>query len=208
MAHARLRESEDLWLLHRVLRHDERAWRILVDRMRGLLLRCITNVTSRCGALVGPDDVDDILADVYLNLLRDDMHKLRAYDPRRGCRLSTFLGMIATHAAYDHVRRAARQARFVAPPADRPEIADDDAPSPLDALDRQERLDRFADLIDELSPRDRLFVELYFVQRLSPPAVAQAMGISVTTVYTKRHKLQARLRRTAARLIAQETAAA
>ena len=41
--------------------------------------------------------------------------------------------------------------------------------------------------------KDREFVELYFGEGLGPDEVARRMGISVKTVYSKRHKIQRRL---------------
>ena len=71
-------------LLRRVLGRDDRAWMELVRRYRSLIYRCITKVTARCAPSLGSADVDEIYGDVLLNLLRDDMRKLRLYNPRRG----------------------------------------------------------------------------------------------------------------------------
>jgi RNA polymerase sigma-70 factor, ECF subfamily len=47
--------------------------------------------------------------------------------------------------------------------------------------------------MNDLSARDREFMQLYFGLGLEPQQVASKMGISIKTVYTKRHKIQARL---------------
>ena len=48
-------------------------------------------------------------------------------------------------------------------------------------------------LIETTLAKDREFVELYFGEGLDPDEVARRMGISVKTVYSKRHKIQRRL---------------
>lgn len=45
----------------------------------------------------------------------------------------------------------------------------------------------------QLSVRDRQFVDLYFAQGMEAEEIAEIMNISVKTVYTKRHKITARL---------------
>ena len=50
-----------------------------------------------------------------------------------------------------------------------------------------------AALLSEFTHKDREFVELYFGEGLDPDEVARRMGISVKTVYSKKHKIQRRL---------------
>ena len=59
-------------------------------------------------------------------------------------------------------------------------------------LDRQLRQMATA-AIETLSERDRTFVALYFGEAMAPEAVAEALGISVATVYSKKAKITARL---------------
>jgi len=48
-------------------------------------------------------------------------------------------------------------------------------------------------VLEEFTPKDRKFVKLYFGEGLAPEQIAKRMGISVKTVYSKKHKIQARL---------------
>jgi RNA polymerase sigma-70 factor (ECF subfamily) len=50
-------------------------------------------------------------------------------------------------------------------------------------------------MLEGFSPKDRLFVALYFDQGLDAEEVAQRMSISVKTVYSKKHKIRTRLER-------------
>jgi RNA polymerase sigma-70 factor (ECF subfamily) len=50
-----------------------------------------------------------------------------------------------------------------------------------------------ANLVDELSERDREFFELYFYEGLDPEQTAERLGICVGTVYSKKHKIRARI---------------
>jgi RNA polymerase sigma-70 factor (ECF subfamily) len=47
--------------------------------------------------------------------------------------------------------------------------------------------------LGSFSKRDQLFVSLYYLEEREPEEIAEIMGISVKTVYTKKHKLRTRL---------------
>lgn len=178
-------------LLSRVLRNDARGWNELVRRYRALIFRCITKVTGRYGT-VGGADVDEIFAEVMMQLVRDDMHKLRMYNPARGTKLGSWIGMISINAAYDYLRSAGRRpmlARGSAPV----EIAEEDDRTPLDELLERERWSHFNELMSDFTEKDRTFVDLYFGRGLDADAVAAEMQISLKTVYSKKHKIRAHL---------------
>ncbi len=184
-------DLDDRELLKVVLRREEEAWCELLRRFRGLIYRCITKVLCRYESVLCNETVNEVFSDVCLNLLRNDMKKLRAYDPKRGSKLGTWIGLITIHTAYDHLRVTARQ-----PVLDRIDGVlerEDCLPGPLDLLLSKERKSHVNYLAAEFSPRDRRFMELYFGKGMSPAEVAQVMKISVKTVYSKKHKIQNRL---------------
>lgn len=181
----------DLELLEQVLAQDEHAWRELIRRFRGLIFRCITKVLCKYESVLSNEDVNEIFSEVCLNLLRNDMRKLRAYDPDRGSKLGSWIGLITINTSYDHLRVTARQ-----PVLDRIDgfvEREDSCPSPLDQLLEQERYRRLNHLAMDFSPRDQRFLELYYGHGLQPAEVARAMNISVKTVYSKKNKIRNRL---------------
>jgi len=194
------RELDDKTLLDRVLSRDERAWSELVRRYRGLIFRCITKVTGKYTSVLSSEDTAEIFADVCVNLLRDDMHKLRAYDPTRGSKLGSWLGLIAIHTAYDYLRANARH-----PMLDRLDGAperESAEPGPEENAMAHERWGHVGRLLENFTDRDRTFVELYFARGMAPEAVAEAMNISVKTVYSKKNKIRTKLERMAKRAAA------
>lgn len=188
------RDWTETELLARALDAEEAAWTELVRRYRALIYRCITKVTGRCAPGLASVDIDEIFADVLLNLLRDDMRKLRLYDPDRGTKLSSWIGMISVNSAYDYLRSAGRR-----PLLDRidghVDPAEDLDRSPLDVLIEKERWEHLNGILTGFSERDRTFVRLYYREGLDPASIADAMSISLKTVYSKKHKIRAHLRR-------------
>jgi len=181
----------DAQLLVRVLSNQDVAWTELVRRYRALIYRCITKVTGRAGGR-GGIDVDEIFADVMMQLVRDDMHKLRIYDASRGSKLSSWIGMISINATYDYLRAAGRRP-LLTTDGEPLEPSERDDHSPLDALLEKERWSHFHEILAEFTDKDRTFVELYFQRGMEPDAVAAHMQISLKTVYSKKHKIRAHL---------------
>ena len=70
----------------------------------GSSFRCITKVAGKYDAVLSNEDANEIFGDMCFNLLRDDMRKLRAYDPARGAKLGSWLGLLAINTAYDYLR--------------------------------------------------------------------------------------------------------
>ena len=184
-------ELSDLALLDEVLSGDESAWRELLRRFRGLIYRCIHKAIAKFDSVLPSEAADEIFSEVCFNLLRNDMRKLRLYDPNKGSKLGSWIGLISINSAYDHLRTCARQPILdqIDGTPDRP----DQAPSPLDRLLCKERSARLYEMARDFSPRDRRFMELYFNQGMSPAEVAQRMEISVKTVYSKKNKIRKRL---------------
>jgi RNA polymerase sigma-70 factor (ECF subfamily) len=185
-------EWTDRELLRCVLRNDARGWAELVRRYRPLIYRCITKVTLKYAPSLSGADLDEIYADVMMQLVRDDMHKLRIYNPARGTKLGSWIGMISVNAAYDFLRSAGRRPLLdkVDGTLDPHEECDR---TPLDQLIEKERWDHLNSLLSDFTDKDRTFVELYYQKGLEADEIAAEMQISLKTVYSKKHKIRAHL---------------
>ncbi len=185
-------EWTDRELLRVVLRSEARGWAELVRRFRPLIYRCITKVTLRYSPSLSSADLDEIYADVMMQLVRDDMHKLRIYNPARGTKLGSWIGMISVNSAYDYLRSARRR-----PLLDKVDGAMDPHEecdrTPLDQLIEKERWEHLNSLLSEFSDKDRTFVELYYQRGMEADEIAAEMQISLKTVYSKKHKIRAHL---------------
>ncbi len=187
-------EWSDRELLARVLRREERAWNEMVRRYRSLIYRCITKVTGKYAPYASNADVDEVFAEVLLALLREDMHKLRMYDPTRGTKLGSWVGIIAVNAAFDYLRSAIRRpaGERLDPSYDPHEPHDR---TPLDMLLDKERWSHLNEVLGEFSAKDRQFLDLFYARGLDAEEVAAEMKISLKTVYSKNHKIRTHLRR-------------
>ncbi|HJL17551.1 MAG TPA: sigma-70 family RNA polymerase sigma factor [Sandaracinaceae bacterium LLY-WYZ-13_1] len=180
-------------LLHRMLLRQGVAWREFHRRYDRLIYRCIHKVTSRFPGCITSEDVREIYAMFLLSLNKRKMHKLRTFDPERGNKLSSWIGMLATNCAWDYLRSVARQPQTT-DLADAEQIGTT-SDSPFDDLLEKERWAVVNSVLQGFSQKDRVFVRLYYVDGLSPEEIADQMAISVKTVYSKKHKIRCRLQK-------------
>lgn len=180
-------------LLSRMLLRDGTAWREFHKRYDRLIYRCIHKVTGRFPGSVTSEDVREIYAMFLLSLNKRDMHKLRTFDPERGNKLSSWVGMLATNCAWDYLRSVARQPQTTTL-ADAEQIGAVDE-SPYEDLLQKERWAVVNSVLRTFSDKDREFVQLYYMEGLEPEVIAEQMEISVKTVYSKKHKIRCRLQK-------------
>lgn len=183
--------EDELELLDGLLAGDDAAWRqfhVIYDR---LIYRCIRKVTHCFSSVIRSEDEREIYSNLIVQLLSRDKRKLRSFDPERGSRLGTWLGLLATNAAYDYLRSMRREVPRV--PLSEADTTKSDTESPYEEVERKQRTNVMRRLMNRLSAKDQQFVRLYFSRGMTPEAVADAMSISVKTVYSKKHKIQSRL---------------
>ncbi|MDF3071932.1 MAG: hypothetical protein K0R38_7533 [Polyangiaceae bacterium] len=178
-------------LLERLLVSDPNAWRELNNRYARLITSCIQRVVARFSKRVSVDAVEEIYATFSLKLLANDKHKLRSFEPHRGNKLGTWLGMLATHSAYDYLRSVRREPNTAS--LTEAETVSSEHYDPCESAVLNERAQLVRDLLADFSDKDRQFVTLYYQDGLSPEHVAERLGISVKTVYSKKHKIQRKL---------------
>lgn len=184
-------EWTEVELLQGMLMRQGRAWREFHTRYDRLIYRAIHKVTQRFSSVLGSSDIEEIYALLLCSLNGRDMHKLRTFEPERGHRLSTWVGLLATNAAWDYLRSLSRQPqRGSAVEAEDVSCAN---PDPFHALAAKEEWLRVSETLRGFSEKDRTFVDLFFLQGRSPEQIAEEMQISVKTVYSKKHKIRCRL---------------
>lgn len=186
-----IRDVTETELLEGMIAGNAEAWRLFHARYDRLVYRCITKVTCKFSGVLSREDVREIYANLLYNLVRRDMNKLRSFRPEKGNKLGSWIGLLAINTAYDYLRGISRQPRQ----GTLAEAATTEAalPDPYDSLLDKERRGKMDRIMRCFSRRDQMFVALYYGEGLSPEDVAREMGISVKTVYSKKHKIRNRL---------------
>ena len=195
---ARSNSAEETALLRALLEastkgeHD-RLWAELVRRYERLIVSCVVKALRRYGATFSREDLDDLVGDVWVTLLRDDMRKLRQYDCTRGFRIASFLGLVATNATIDHLR--SRQAD--AAPLDDviEEYASLRAEPVRDVVEERQEAALARAALAQLSSAERDFVVDCFREERSPEELARALGVTTNTVYSRKFKIREKLQK-------------
>lgn len=186
---ARWETDPDEVLLGAVVGGQAGAWPELMRRFERLLVSCVRKTLRRYRVFVSDDDVNDVVAAVHIGLVANDYKKLRSFDPTRGYKLSSWIGLIATTTALDALRRR---------PPDHGELEAgehaDPKPGADDAIDQRQRWHALLAAVNALGDADREFVRLYYDEELEPEALSARLGISVATVYSRKNKVTAKLR--------------
>src|SRR5262245_6923512 len=92
-------------LVRAMIRGDEGAWRSFYDKYSSTMKRCIGRALGRMSS---EDDHREVFALLLMQLIANDMHRLRMFDPERGSRFRSWIALLATHCARDYVRSSRR----------------------------------------------------------------------------------------------------
>jgi RNA polymerase sigma-70 factor (ECF subfamily) len=179
---------------------QQRLWAAFVGRYERLIVSCVVKAMRRYGATFSRDDIDDLTNDVWLALLRDDLRKLRQYDAERGFRIASFIGLVATNVAIDHLRT--RQAESAPLDEGLEDIVSLRMEAPRDALEFREQANLAQEALNRLSHDERDFVVWCFRDEQPPEELARHLGVTTNTVYSRKFKVREKLQKIVAELAA------
>ncbi len=180
---------EELALLERLLRGEKTAFSEFYRRYQRLVASCVRKVFFKWSFDFTEDEIDDMISTVFLSFLQDDYKKLRMFDPGRGYRLSTWVGIITTNATVDHIRKNAHPTVSYSDP-DR-KLAEPRSlfAGPVELAEREEEGRLLMAAIATLSPGDREFLDLAYDAALSPEEIGARLNLNINTVYSKKNKI-------------------
>ncbi|MCC6748928.1 MAG: sigma-70 family RNA polymerase sigma factor [Deltaproteobacteria bacterium] len=191
--------AEELALLDRVLAGDREGWTLFCERYERLISGCVARVLRRFGAAATADDRADLVAEVWVQLLGEDRRKLRAFDPARGYRLSSWLMLLTINCTIDRLRaRSSHKSRLEALAAEAPLAVTDESPDAQLEAEQAAELARRA--LAHLPVEDQRFLWLCFCDERPTADVARELGIAVNTVHSRKFKLRKKLEQLVARL--------
>jgi|GEM_PF-4588825 RNA polymerase sigma-70 factor, ECF subfamily len=184
--------EEELALLSAVLIGEPGAKTEFFSRYNHIVEMCVRKILSQSGLRPTEEDVRDRVADIWLWLLDNDMHRLRRFDPNRNIRVATWIGLLTRNKTIDKLRTNHDRVthNLVTGPLE-------DCPSqefsPHDLAVHNQRVARLLKAIGALKQEEQQFLEAWYIDRLEPDELADRFGIAVGTVYSRRFKLQQKI---------------
>lgn len=171
-------QESDIRLVALARDGDLAAYSELVNRYQ----RAVYGIVSRM--VVSRDDVDDVVQDVFV-LTYKSIDKFRGQSA-----FSTWLHSIAVNTTMKHLRKIkVRQAMSIDDPDTGFEntLVSENEPSPLDAVEDQERKAAVRKAVDGLSEKHRIVVALHYFENYSCEEIAKILNCSVGTVWSRLH---------------------
>ena len=189
--------EEDRDLLAGCFAGDSEAAETLVRQFSNLVYKAIQHTLIVKHVSFNKEDLEDFHNTVFLRLFEHGCKKLKQYQGKNGCSLATWINLITVRTVLDHLRKkgvdsiARRDTQIT---LDEVYGLKGDECDGLALLERAEKEQLLREGMQNLPPRDRLFMKLHFDQGLSVAEVAAAMQVSVKNVYTIKHRAIQRLK--------------
>lgn len=168
-----------------------------INRFSKLVYYSIHRAFRIKGLAPGREEVEDLFGDVFLSLFDSDFAKLRSFEGRNGCSLASWIRLIAGRKAVDHLRDRHREKADARPERDSGYAGQSDDETPEERFLNREKERILAEAVTRLPPDDLLFLNLYYEEEHSPERIAEILGVSVGTVYSKKHRLLEKLKKLA-----------
>lgn len=189
--------KKDKELLDLCFAGDEQARDKLVLEFSNLVYQVILHTFRVKNVSFEREDVEDLHNSVFLKLFEKDCRKLRQYKGKNGCSLATWIRLVASGIALDHLRRTGVDSiscrRTNVPLDDVFNLAASGTDS-LRLVEEAEKRQLFQKVVETLSPQYRLFVKLHFEREQPLPRVATALRLSMNNVYALKHRVKEKIR--------------
>ena len=183
-----LTESE---LLKGCISGNKESWSLFVKQYNKLIYHTIYKTLRVNGQPTDPDHINDLFQEVFTSFCENNCKKLRAFDPQKGVKLSSWLRMITVRMTIDQLRKSKPVTSLEALP-----VEPSQAGSQEGLLD-EESMGLLREVIEQLSTKDKLLIELFYMKELPPEEIAQILKISVGALYTRKNRVMEKMRKIA-----------
>jgi RNA polymerase sigma-70 factor (ECF subfamily) len=177
----------DRSLLERCVTRQPRAWEDFVDRYMGLVVHVVNHSAQARSIRLSAQDRDDLCAEVFLALVRDDFAVLRRF--RGQSSLATYLTVISRRIVVRHLIDHKAPARLQ-DMADVPgNGSNDNIQTLLTDRDEVERL------LERLDPQEAEAIRMFHLEGKSYADIAAALGLAENSVGPTLSRAREKLRR-------------
>lgn len=180
-------------LIEAAARGDEAAAKRLSDRLAPVITARVRRLLARQRKL-GPNDLQDLVSEVWLSLFDDDWRRLRSYQPDKGASLEGYVGLIAEREAINRLEHLATQKRGGGIEHTGDEAAhnvpsiDPDPEQVSSAHELATALDKH--LWAELPERGRMVLRYLYHDGRDVTEVATILAVQAQVVYNWQHKIR------------------
>jgi RNA polymerase sigma-70 factor (ECF subfamily) len=182
-------------LLRRCLNKEPGSWNDFVDRYLSLIYHVIGYTAHLRSVRLGPEDVEDIAAEVLLKIIANNYRVLREF--RGESSFATYLTVVARRICIQELVRQHQRKQA---------IARGDLRVPAQELDEEpaaqkgvESLEEVEKLLRRLSGKEREIVRLYYLEARTYEEISTETDVPVNTIGTILSRARKKLRERAAK---------
>jgi RNA polymerase sigma factor (sigma-70 family) len=167
---------------------DQASWTIFVNQYSKCIYHSIYKTLRAHSSPTDPDDINDLFQELFASICADRCKKLRMFDPCKGVSLASWLRMIAVRMTIDHLRKQ-RSTTSLEDLLTEPS-RDGGQETHID----DESLQCLRGVLEELSDKDKLLIELFYFKELPPEEIALILNISIGAIYTRKNRIIEKIR--------------
>jgi len=187
--------TDDLQLIETCIQGKAGAWHNFITRYSPLVYYVIRKVLYARGAAVSREELADLHNDIFASLMDRHGRKLRQYEGKNGCSVSTWIRVIAVRAAIDNLKKSRTMQSLsdeeTMAAAERAAVAAD---TPQTFLEDREQRQLLRELIDELPAKDQLFIRLFYFEGVPPVQIAKTLHSNTNAIYSRGNYLREKLK--------------
>jgi RNA polymerase sigma-70 factor (ECF subfamily) len=177
-------------LLDRCLQKKPRAWEDFVDRCMGLIMHVIRHTAQCRGMRLSREDRDDLCAEVFLAIIRNDFAVLRNF--RGQSSLATYLTVVARRVVVRDLLARGPVGKLVSPAQHLPQsIPDPHVNSESQVIAREE----VEQLLGGLQGNEALVVRMYHIEGKSYQEISTTVGMPENSIGPILSRAREKLRR-------------
>ncbi|MGD9855736.1 MAG: RNA polymerase sigma factor [Planctomycetaceae bacterium] len=178
-------------LLKQCLSRAPGAWEDFVDRFIGLFVHVVNHTAHARSVVLGPADVEDLCAEVFLTLLKDDQAILRNF--RGESSLATYLTVVARRIVVREIMRRRRSEALGHVDAHQATMeATRSDGSDVQRIEDAEEVER---LLRGLPRREAAVVRLFHMEGKSYQEISRSLRVPENTIGPTLSRARERLRR-------------
>jgi RNA polymerase sigma-70 factor (ECF subfamily) len=173
-------------LLQRCLAEKPRAWEDFIDRYMGLVVHVINHTAQSRSIRMTPEDRDDLAADVFLAIVKDNFTVLRHF--RGESSLATYLTVVARRVVVQQLLRRKASAPLA-------EVAETAAVGRSSVEQRLSDREEVARLLDELEGTEAEVVRMYHMEGKSYQEISSSTGMPENSIGPTLSRAREKMRR-------------
>jgi RNA polymerase sigma-70 factor (ECF subfamily) len=185
----------DRTLLERCLARKPRAWEDFVDRFMGLVMHVVQHSSQARSIRLAPEDRDDLCAEVFLSLVKDNFAILRHF--RGQSSLATYLTVVARRIVVKELLQRRPAARLGDGGARRPSSAVEPHAESVLQIENREAVER---LLEELPESEARIVRMHHLEGRSYQEISRALGVPENSIGPVLSRARMKMRRAGANL--------